>query len=347
MRLGMAVASPQVMGIRAALNQHATPAVEGEAYAQAQAALVALRAHLVGAGYRFTTVTPASHSRFLARERAPAASDLRDAFGWNRRFATGLLPSALLDALVRGGWIEPHGAHWRSRVRFASVGSRLYAHSAFPTEAGDAVFFGPDTYRFIDWIQRVAVPRTDAFTLVDVGCGSGAGGLEAIQLPAFASAARVVLSDVNPAALDLAQSNAASLAFSPGRAEPRVECVESDVLARVSGPIDVVVSNPPYLIDPAKRLYRDGGGENGISLALRIVRESLARLAPGGQLVLYTGTPVIGGVNVFAERVRPLLAGTWHRYHEIDPDVFGEELDLPHYSRAERIAAVGLVARVV
>jgi hypothetical protein len=32
-------------------------------------------------------------------------------------------------------------------------------------------------------------------------------------------------------------------------------------------------------------------------------------------------------------------------YGELDPDVFGEELDTPAYACAERIAAVGLVVQ--
>ena len=37
-------------------------------------------------------------------------------------------------------------------------------------------------------------------------------------------------------------------------------------------------------------------------------------------------------------------AGVAFIYREIDPDVFGEELDAPAYANAERIAAVALVA---
>ena len=36
-------------------------------------------------------------------------------------------------------------------------------------------------------------------------------------------------------------------------------------------------------------------------------------------------------------------AGCALRYREIDPDVFGEQLDLPGYEDVERIAAVGAV----
>jgi hypothetical protein len=37
-------------------------------------------------------------------------------------------------------------------------------------------------------------------------------------------------------------------------------------------------------------------------------------------------------------------AGANFTYEELDPDVFGNELDAPSYADVERIAAVGLVA---
>src|SRR5207248_934976 len=45
---------------------------------------------------------------------------------------------------------------WRSLVRFSSLGDMLLVHSGFPTEAPDAVFFGPDTYRFCRALQWIA-----------------------------------------------------------------------------------------------------------------------------------------------------------------------------------------------
>ena len=83
---------------------------------------------------------------------------------------------------------------------------------------------------------------------------------------------------------------------------------ESDVLDGVAGEIDAVIANPPYLADRQRRLYRDGGGDLGIDLSLRIVREALARLAPSGQLVLYTGSPVVGGLHPLREALGPILA---------------------------------------
>ncbi len=109
-------------------------------------------------------------------------------------------------------------------------------------------------------------------------------------------------------------------------------------------PTPAIIANPPYLADPLARTYRDGGGILGTGLSIRFVRESLARLAPGGQLVLYTGAPIADGVDRFAAAARPLVHAARAEvvYEEIDPDVFGDELDSPAYGEVERIAAVVL-----
>ena len=85
----------------------------------------------------------------------------------------------------------------------------LLLHSAFPTEAADAVFFGPDTYRFGQAILgKSGQARAEAVRrALDVGCGTGAGGL----LVARAwPGAEVVLTDINPAAVAAARVNAAA-----------------------------------------------------------------------------------------------------------------------------------------
>jgi release factor glutamine methyltransferase len=48
-------------------------------------ALQSLAGWLCEEGYRFITVTPATHARVLARDVRPAR-DLRDVFGWSRPF---------------------------------------------------------------------------------------------------------------------------------------------------------------------------------------------------------------------------------------------------------------------
>jgi hypothetical protein len=99
--------------------------------------------------------------------------------------------------------------------------------------------------------------------------------------------------------------------------------------------------------DDAERLYRDGGGRYGEALSVRIARESLARLGTRGTLILYTGAAIVDGVDQFYLALKPTLeaCGGEVTYEELDPDVFGEELERPNYARVERIAAVGLRVR--
>jgi len=83
-----------------------------------------------------------------------------------------------------------------------------------------------------------------------------------------------------------------------------------------------------------------------IPLDLRILAESLPRLAVGGTVLLYTGVAIVKGQDPFLEGARQVLEGfegDWH-YEEIDPDVFGEDLELEGYATAERIAVVVLTA---
>jgi hypothetical protein len=96
--------------------------------------------------------------------------------------------------------------------------------------------------------------------------------------------------------------------------------------------------------DAGGRLYRDGGGDFGEQLSVRIVREALPRLAAGGTLVVYTGAAIVDGRDRFLDSVLPDLRARslQYAYEELDPDVFGEELEQPHYAGVDRIAAVGL-----
>jgi methylase of polypeptide subunit release factors len=294
-------------------------------------ALAELLAWLRGRGYRFHAVTPATHARVLARP-PERAQTLRDVFGWNRPFREPEVEPQLL-AIMRAGRILDEGADGlRSRLRVASLGDDLFLHSAFPTDAAGAVFFGPDSYRFVRFMRQHWPPAPRR--IVDLGAGSGAGGIAAARL---APEAAITLVDINPAALALAGVNARAAGVA-------VELVEG---RDVPPGIDLVIANPPYMIDAARRAYRDGGGLLGGAVALEWAQQALAALAPGGTMLLYTGAAIVdGAAPLVAELERACAAaGASLQVEEIDPEVFGEELAQPAYAQVERIAAIGVVIR--
>ncbi|UMY59255.1 methyltransferase [Pseudomonas sp. LS.1a] len=303
---------------------------------QADQAMLQLGKRLRADGYRFTSVTPATHARVNARPEAEQASTARDVFGWNRPFRSSLVSADELDQMRRAQVLKAHGELLLSTVRWSTIDDLLLVHSAYPTQEADAVFFGPDSYRFAqvihDHLQRTPKRVEHA---VDIGCGTGVG---ALLIARAAPHAQVSAVDINPLALRYTAINAALAGLSNVSVEP------SDILDGITGLFDLIVANPPYMLDASERTYRHGGGSLGAQLSLRIVEQACERLGSGGSLLLYTGVAIIDGRDALLDAVRLRLAGpawSWV-YREIDPDVFGEQLSEPGYEQVERIAAVVL-----
>lgn len=302
--------------------------------------LITLGQELQAQDYHFTTVTPATHARVNARPQNQVAEDLHGVFGWSRLFPDTVVSERLLALLETGGLLQRQDSQWRSAVRWSSLDDQLFAHSAYPTVEHDAVFFGPDTYRFARALRQF-FQQADAGTVrraVDIGCGAGPG---AILIAQACPQAEVSAVDINPRALDFTRANA----YLAGIDDLQIR--QSNLLDGVDGQFDLIVANPPYLLDPDERTYRHGGGDYGGGLSLRIVETALERLTVGGTLLLYTGAAVVNGDAPLRRRVDALLADrpvSW-RYEEMDPDVFGEELDSAAYRDAERIAAVTLTVK--
>src|SRR4051812_25725912 len=135
-------------------------------------ALLELGRELSRLGYRFTTPTPETHRRVVSR-KGGLSRDLRDVFGWSLPFEEPLLPPRLLALLAESGALLRDGTRLRSGVRYSSLGDGLFVHSAYPTREPEAVFFGPDTYRYCALLQAHV---EGARRCVDVGAGCGAGG---------------------------------------------------------------------------------------------------------------------------------------------------------------------------
>ena len=301
-------------------------------------ALLALGRALQADGYRFTTITQASHRRVNARPGNAWARGITDVLGWSRPFREAALAPELAGLMRDAGILVPHEDGWRSTLRASTIGDLLFFHSAFPTSEDDAVFFGPDTYRFVRAIDAcLAAPGHEVKRAVDIGCGGGPGAMTVAR--GFPSA-EVFGADINDRALRLTRINA-RLAGAEN-----VAAINSNLLGGVEGQFDLIISNPPYVQDPDERTYRHGGGALGAGLSLDIVDAAIERLAPGGALLLYTGVAIVDGIDPFEREAGARLdrAGFSWAYEEIDPDIFGSELSSEAYATADRLAAVLLRA---
>ncbi len=124
-------------------------------------------------------------------------------------------------------------------------------------------------------------------TVVDVGTGSGA---VALAVAAHTDSARVIGVEISPSALAVAMRNRNRL---PGSS---VEFVLGDLLTAVAAPVDVIVSNPPYIPSGtlptlAVEVQREprgalDGGTDGLDHFRRLATQAGERLAPGGVLIV-------------------------------------------------------------
>lgn len=306
--------------------------------ASTDSCLISLLELLKRRAYDFVPPTPRTHAVVRDRDLGRRATSDADILGWNLPFDAASIDPELADAMDRSGVVEGPPECRRATVRVARLNGDLFLHSAFPTIAQDAVFFGPDSYRFADLIcAEVATPEQSPGTVVDIGTGAGVGAVVAGK---FFPAAQVFATDVNAAALRLARVNAAT-------AGVPIDLRQGDILADVPGFIDLALANPPYIVDAGRRTYRDGGKMHGAELSLRMARAVLPRLNPGGAFILYTGSAIVDGRDALRHALEKLAAdqSCSLRYRMIDPDVFGEELRNSSYADVDRIAVVGAIFR--
>ena len=288
--------------------------------------------------YRFTTISPVSHEKINIRPENAIAKDLADIFGWNRTFNKDVLEATLFYLMQSAKILTKVNNGWKSQLRVSSIKDHLFLHSAHPTIGNEAVFLGPDTYRFANAIHQFLSTNNQAIVrAVDIGTGSGVGALLLAQaLPE----AEIIAADINDDALNLARINLAAAD------SHNIKIVHSDLLEDINGNFDLIIANPPYLVDATERTYRHGGGALGNALSLKIVDAAIERLNVGGTLLLYTGVAIVDGCDAFLAEVAAKLkrANFIFDYSEIDPDIFGEELLSKAYNKADRIAAVVLTA---
>lgn len=269
------------------------------------------------------------------------------------------MPDEIFESLRNLSIITSSGDEFRSTIRISNfylpkVPSRdnhgvalYYVHSSFPASS-DSVFFGPDTYLFVSFLQSATrhLPQPPS-SVIDVCCGSGAG---AIHMARVYPRAKTIGLDLNPRALELGGVNAEL-------AGANVDFHESNLYAAVpdelkSSGVDLIVSNPPYIASSAGGqdlpIYADGGAEFGLDLSLRIVEEGMRILSSSGVIMVYTGVAIptaSPGHDVFLEKLMAVEGAELVEYTIFHPDMWPEEIGQGAYADVCRIQVVGAVLR--
>jgi release factor glutamine methyltransferase len=161
----------------------------------------------------------------------------------------------------------------------------------------------PDTETLVELaldILRAAPDPDRRLRIADIGTGSGAILLALLsELPL----ALGIGTDLSVAALRTARFNAVRL----GLAE-RAHFVACDFMAALSGPFDLVLSNPPYIrtqdIAGLAREVREhdphqalDGGADGLDAYRALIPQAARLLAPGGSLIVEVGDGQSGDVQ--------------------------------------------------
>lgn len=185
----------------------------------------------------------------------------------------------------------------------ALVAARIEGRQPVQQVVGGAVFYGlplrvttdtliprQETEGLVDLC--LALPLPPEAVVVDVGTGTGA---LALALKHRRPPWRVTGVDLSPRALAVAAENAAGLGLA-------LTWQLGDLLAGITGPVDLIVSNPPYIPpddrgtlapevaehEPAMALFLPAGHSVG-SWYGRLAQQAAEVLTPGGWLAVEHG----------------------------------------------------------
>lgn len=158
----------------------------------------------------------------------------------------------------------------------------------------------PETEHLIETVltlaREVAKPK-----IVDVGTGSGC---IAIALAKELPDAEIHATEISPAALEVAEANAARLQL-----DRRIHFHDTDLLRGIAGSdFDLVVSNPPYVgeseedqvqlevrkFEPRSAVF---AGPTGLEVIEKLVAAAPDKLKPGGWLLMEISGTIADGVK--------------------------------------------------
>ena len=145
-----------------------------------------------------------------------------------------------------------------------------------------------ETELLVDAALEFARERPGDISIADVGTGSGA---IAIAIAANLPSAHVYATDRSADALQIADLNCRKNGVSD-----RITLLEGDLLAPLPKPVDLIISNPPYIASHllpglAPEVQREpglalDGGKKGLEIISRLLEQAPSKLKAGGSLML-------------------------------------------------------------
>ena len=182
-------------------------------------------------------------------------------------------------------WLIAHSDDELSaNERFSELLKRRANHEPLEYILGRAAFYGrdfdvdarvliprPETEILVDKVLELAHALPEEAHIVEIGCGSG---IISIMLALLLPNARFTAVDISHEALHVSKLNALKHGVSE-----KITFIESSYLDGVSGEIDMIVSNPPYIAneeplgiglsyEPSLALY---GGRRGDEMLCHII----------------------------------------------------------------------------
>ncbi|MBF0423036.1 MAG: peptide chain release factor N(5)-glutamine methyltransferase [Magnetococcales bacterium] len=161
----------------------------------------------------------------------------------------------------------------------------------------------PETETLLEIVLRAFPERNGAWSLLDVGCGSGAVLISLLR--EFPNAVGTGL-DLSTAALQVSRQNGQRLGLDVGR---QVRWLQSDLMANLAqdARFDAILANPPYIpsremsaLQPEIVRYEPhlalDGGADGLDVIRRLVDSSSHFLNPRGLLAIEVDSRQAGTV---------------------------------------------------
>lgn len=170
------------------------------------------------------------------------------------------------------------------------IGSEVFLDYRFKVTP-DTLIPRPETEELVEKCLKLTQKQANqALKVVDVGTGTGA---IAISLKDKRPTWQVSAVDLSSAALEVAKENAQQIGVA-------LEFILSDCLDEVVGPIDILISNPPYIskdeyelmdvsvreFEPKMALFAEN---NGLAIYEKLAKQAQSKLAKDGKIFLEIG----------------------------------------------------------